>query len=330
VDLLILGGTRFAGRHLADMAVDAGHRVTLFNRGETDRDAVPRAEHLRGDRDGGLAALSGRRWDVVADMCGYFPRVVGASARLLSGSVDHCIFVSSMSVYADPVPAGFDEDSPLATLQDETVEQIDGDTYGGLKVLCEREVYDAFGDRSLVIRPGLMVGPLDPTDRFTYWVRRVARGGDVLAPGSPDRPVQFIDARDVAAWMLRLAEEHRTGVLNATGPAGRLTMGEVLEECRRASGSDARFTWIPDDFLLEAGVAPWMEVPLWIPEAEAGGMLQADLGRPLRAGLTFRPLAETVADTLAWDRGRDQAQPMGAGLDPGREADILARRRTPV
>ena len=254
--ILTLGGTQFVGRHLTEAALARGHEVTLFHRGQHGADLYPQAEALRGDRDGGLGALRGRTWDVVLDTCGYVPRVVRQSAALLSKSVGHYVFVSSISIYRDFAVSGIDETYPMATMPDETVEKVTGETYGPLKVLCERVVEEAFPGRSLVIRPGLIVGPHDKTGRFTYWPRRVAEGGDVLAPGRPDKRVQFIDARDLAEWMIRLIERAETGTFNAVSDDATWTMGRVLDACRAVSGSDARLVWVPDDFLLAQGLTP--------------------------------------------------------------------------
>jgi 2'-hydroxyisoflavone reductase len=325
--ILVLGGTRFAGRHFVDSAVQRGHQVTLFNRGVSEQGQIPGVEQLHGDRDGGLQPLESRDWEAVVDMSGFVPRAVRASAELLAGHAGRYLFVSSISAYADGMPPGFAEDASLATLEDPSIEEITGETYGALKALCEREVERAFPGGALIIRPGLIVGPRDPTDRFTYWVRRVARGGEVLAPGSPGRPVQVIDARDLATWMLRMVEGRETGAYHATGPEVPLSMGEILETCRAVSGSDAAFTWVNERFLLDAGVEPWSELPLWLPEAEAGGAMQADVSRAVRHGLTFRHLAETARDTHAWDVSRPQADPLKAGLDGAREAGLLARWR---
>jgi 2'-hydroxyisoflavone reductase len=326
--LLILGGTRFAGRFLAEGARDAGHEVTLFNRGESEPDGIPDVEEIHGDRDGGLAALGvegGRRWDAVIDTSGFVPRVVRASVDLLAAAAGHYTFVSSMSVYPDDVPPGANEDAPLQTMPDQTVEEITGDTYGPLKVLCEREVQRAFPKASLMIRPGLIVGPRDRSDRFTYWPHRVSRGGEVLAPAPPERPVQFIDARDLAEWMLRLIEDAATGVFNAVGPVNPITIGDVLEACRRAAKGDAAFTWVPEEFLIEQGVEAWSEIPLvFYPSQQAPGIFEADISRPVAAGLTFRPLDVTVRDTLEWDGERPPGVEMNAGLSPEREAALLA------
>ena len=331
--LLILGGTLFLGRHLTEAALARGHEVTLFNRGQRNPELFPEVEKLRGDRDGGLDALRGRRWDAVVDTSGFVPRVVRASAELLADAVGLYAFVSSVSVYADfsrPV----DEDAPLTTTADETVEEVNGETYGPLKVLSERAVEEALPGRALVLRPGLIVGPHDPTHRFTYWTGRVARGGEVLAPAPPGTPIQFIDARDLAEWTLRLLEAGTAGVYNAAGPDYPLTMGGFLEECRDVSGSGARLEWVGEEFLLERGVEPWGELPLWIPESSETHrhFLNVNVERALRAGLTFRPLAETVRDTLAWQREREgQPLPSKPGvpqpdvtLKPERERELLA------
>jgi 2'-hydroxyisoflavone reductase len=327
--ILILGGTRFAGRFFTLASRDAGHAVTLFNRGESEPGDIPGVEQLTGDRDCGLGPLEGREWDAVVDFCGFFPRVVRQSVDLLASNAGHYTFVSSMSVYSDETSPGGNEDSALATLADPTVEEITGETYGGLKVLCEEEVRRGFPDRSLVIRPGLIVGPYDRSDRFTYWVRRIARGGEVLVPEPLDRAVQVIDARDLAEWMLRLVESAHTGTYNAVGPEPPHTMGLLVKTCREVAGSDASFTWVPERFLLDLGVVPWSDLPVvWMPEDEAFGAFRADISRPVAAGLTFRPLEVTVGDTLEWDRSRPQDEPMKAGLTEARERELLEAWRT--
>jgi 2'-hydroxyisoflavone reductase len=312
---LLLGGPGFLGRALADAALAAGHDLTFFNRGRTSPELYPEVEKLRGDREGGLGALRGRAWDAILDTCGYLPDVVRASAQALATSGLYC-FVSSMSVYADfrePV----DEESPVAELGDLPTDEITGDTYGPLKALCEEVVREGFAERALVVRPGLIVGPHDPTGRFTYWPHRVARGGEVLAPGPSDRPTQFVDVRDLAEWMLRACERGLGGTFNATNEG--VALAELLETCREVSGSDARFTWVPDGFLLEQGVGEWLELPLWIADPALAAIDRADVSRALVAGLTFRPLAETVRGTL------EHAQPTdSAGLDPSKEAAVLA------
>ena len=320
--LLILGGTRFLGRHLALAAVEAGHQVTLFNRGQTAPDLFPDLTTLVGDRDGGLAPLEAGDWDACIDTSGYVPRVVGDSAHLLAGRVGLYVFISSISVYADFAPPGPNEKSPVATLDDETVEEVTGETYGGLKALCERAVETALPEEALIVRPGLIVGPHDPTDRFTYWPVRVARGGEVLAPGGPDAPTQVIDVRDLADWIVRACERGLTGVFNATGPAAPLTLEGLLNTCREVAGGDATFTWVDEAFLRESEVVPFTELPCWVPSAN-WGMLQADIRAALAAGLTSRPLSDTIRDTLEWRTPSLEQKPLAAGLAPEREQVLL-------
>ena len=332
--LLVLGGTIFLGRHLVEAALARGHRVTLFNRGRHNPELFPTVEKLRGERDGDLHALRGRRWDGVIDTSGYLPRAVQASAQTLDGTIDHYTFISTISVYADLSRPGTTEEAPLRTLPDDAPHVLTGETYGPLKAGCERVLAASLPGRALIIRPGLIVGPYDPTGRFTYSPRRIALGGEVLAPGSPDRSIQFIDARDLADWIVRLVEARRTGVFNGTGPAVTLTMRQFLEECRRVSGSDSRLAWVDDHFLLQAGVVPWSELPLWIPEspAEPNGFLRVSHDRAIAAGLTSRPLAETIRDTLVWDHSAGGATGANVsssaagsvGLDLDRERRLLA------
>jgi 2'-hydroxyisoflavone reductase len=320
--LLLLGGTTFLGRAMAEAALASGHEVTLFTRGRTNPDLFPEAEHLRGDRDGDLAALDGRRFDAVIDTTGYVPRVVRESAELLSPAAEHYTFVSSISVYRDfsqPVH----EESPLAELGDDPVDQLTEDysNYGALKALCEREAVEAFAGRALSVRAGLIVGPHDPTGRFTYWPHRVARGGEVLAPGPPERPVQLVDVRDLGGWIVRAAEQRLSGPFNATSEPYRLA--DVLDACIRASGRDATVTWVDEAFLLERGVGQWMELPLWI-AAEPGSerFHEADTTKAHTAGLRERPLDEIVVGALGHAATVD-----GVGLAPEREAELLREWR---
>ena len=325
--ILVLGGTRFVGRHIVEAALHRRHEVTLFNRGRSAPHLEIGVEQLRGDRDGNLAALRGRRWDAVIDTSGYVPRIVRASAELLAPVVDRYTFVSTASVYARVEPGEpIDERSALETLADETREDYESTAYGGLKVLCERAVARAMAGRALVPRLSLVVGPLDPTDRFTYWPGRVARGGSVLAFDHPGRPViPFIDARDAAQWIVASVEIGRTGTFNVGGRTG-ITIGEVLETCRTVGGSDATFVWASDAFLLEQGVTRWTELPLWVPW-ERSGLAMLDSTRALAAGLRLRPLEETVRDVLVWDATRPQGGHRRAGLAPDREAELLRRWR---
>jgi 2'-hydroxyisoflavone reductase len=322
MDLLILGGTRFLGRYLVEAAQEDGHRVTLFNRGLSGPDLFPEVETIKGDREGYLSALRGRRWDAVIDTCGYVPRVVRASAGLLADAVDHYTFVSSISVYSDVIGAGADESAPVEELEDPTVEEVTGETYGGLKALCERAAEEEMPGRVLSVRPGLISGPHDPTDRFTYWPRRVADGGEVLAPDRPELQVQFIDVRDLAAWMVRMSAEQQTGTYNATGPDYELRMGKLLEECEAVSDGEAQIIWVSEEFLEESGVEPFTEMPLWVPR-EYAGMQAVDCGRAIAAGLTFRPVSQTVRDVLEWDSTRVEAD-LAAGLRPERERELLS------
>jgi 2'-hydroxyisoflavone reductase len=319
MDLLVLGGTKFLGRAVVEDALARGHEVTLFNRGETNPQLFPEAEKLRGDRERDLSALEGRTWDAVIDPSGYVPHVVRASAELLADAVEHYLFVSSVSAYADKSGRNT-EDSPLEELgaypADRLVRDEDAGNYGALKALCEGVVAEVFPERHTNVRPGLIVGAHDPTGRFTYWPHRVARGGEVLAPAPPERQVQFVDVRDVAAWMIDLAQRRVPGTFNVTHP-GR-AWKDVLETAREVSGSDASFTWVPDEFLVEHEVGEWMELPLWLQDPEWIGLHMADVTKAEAAGLTFRPLEETIRETLAL------AEPTAdAGLAPEREAELL-------
>lgn len=337
--LLVLGGTRFLGRHVALQALAAGHQVTLLHRGQSGRDLFPQAEHRIADRNGaGLAAaLQGGRWDAAIDTSAYFPRQVHAAADALTGRVAHYQLVSSISVYADPLPErGADEDTALATLADPTTEAVTGETYGGLKVLCEQAAQARFGPACCISRPGLIVGPFDPTGRYTWWVQRFLRaaagdaaGGapaEVLAPGDATGPVQFIDVRDLAAWLLRQAERGTAGVFNLNGPDHPGTWGGFLETARATLAPQARLAWVDAGFLAGEQVAPWSDLPVWLP-AEHARMHRTHIGRALATGLVNRPWAETLADTAAWLRDApaemEKARP-GVGLAPEREAALLA------
>jgi 2'-hydroxyisoflavone reductase len=326
VKLLVLGGTRFLGRHFVAQALERGHRVTLLHRGRSGRALFPGADHRIADRDGDLSALDAGEWDAVLDTCAFVPRQVRTAARRLAGRVGRYLFVSTISVYAEMALPGPDEDTPTATLADTGTEAVNGETYGGLKALCEATLAEELPGHVLVARPGLLVGPHDPSGRFTWWVRRIAAGGDVLAPGDPGAPVQFIDARDAAAWLLRQAEAGGTGTFNLTGPEHPLTMGGFLDTACRVLQPRARLHWASEDFLLQQGVAPWSDLPVWVPASEAG-LHAVAIARALRTGLVCRPLAQTLADTAAWARA-DDAEHAGVGLAPDREAALLAAWRT--
>ncbi len=322
----MIGGTQFVGRHLADAALARGHALTLFNRG-SNPGLFPEAEHLVGDRDGGgLNILKGRTWDAVIDTCGYVPRIVRQSAELLADAAERYVFISTISVYAGFETPGLTEHSPLGTLEDPGVEDVSGATYGPLKVGCEQAVEAALPGRVLQIRPGFIVGPYDPTDRFTYWPHRIALGGEVLAPGAPSQPVQIIDARDLADWTVALMEQNAAGTYNATGPDYPLTLGEILDTCRTVSGSDARLTWVPDAFLGENDAASTSLLPFYIPQSsDMPGLMTASIAKAVAAGLTFRPLADTVRDTSSWDSTRPADAPRKVGMALKRERELLAK-----
>ncbi len=342
--ILILGGTVFVGRHLVEAARRRGHRLTLFHRGRSRPDLFPDVQRLIGDRTTDLRVLEGRRWDAAIDTCGYMPADVRASARALAEAVGLYVFVSSVSAYrqktmltpaaGDP-PAGVDEQGPLETLIAEQLRDVErlaarggadarslGASYGPLKALCEQAAEETMPGRVLRIRPGLIVGPHDYSGRFTYWVRRVAEGGEVLAPGRRRQRVRFIDARDLAEWIVRRVEVGDAGVYNAAGPPEGWIMEQVLDTCKTESGSDASFTWVGEQFLEAQGVAPWTELPLWLPEAYSGFFAVRN-ERAIAAGLTFRPLAETVRDTLAWDRETSFEPASKVGLEPAVERELL-------
>ncbi len=333
--ILILGGTIFLGPHLIEAALARGHQITVFNRGQHNPDWCPEVEKLRGDRSRDLEPLQGRRWDTVIDTCGYVPRVVRKSAELLANNVEHYAFISSCSVYAKFDLSATDESAPVSTITSEQLneaEKIDtgeratavtyGKMYGALKALCERAAEEVMPGRVLNVRAGLLVGSYDYSDRFTYWVHRVAQGGEVLAPGQPSRRVRVIDARDLAEWIIRMTEIRQTGIYNATGAEDGLTMGRLLEECRTVSGSAATFIWASEKVLLDQKVGAWSEMPLWIPE-DYNGIFLVNNDKAITAGLTFRPLSDTIKDTLTWDATRPSNIEWRAGLKPVRERELL-------
>lgn len=318
MNILILGGTRFVGRHITQAALDRGHTVTLFNRGRSNPELFPQAEKLVGDRGVDLSALHGRRWDAVIDVNGYVPRHVREAATLLAGAVEQYTFISTISVYARMDVPDQNENAPLATTDTPETEEVTGETYGPLKVLCEQAAEEAMPGRTLVIRPGFVVGPHDTTDRFTSWLRRIQRGGEMLAPGDPNDPLQFIDGRDLADFTLRRVEARDTLVYNATGPATPLTWGELFVETRRVCNVETQFTWVSESFLDGEQLNP-NDLPMVVP-ASAQGLMRINIDKALAAGLSFRPLAQTINDTLAWDAQEGTPK---AGLSPEREAELL-------
>ena len=350
MDILVLGGTGFLGPHFVAAARAKGHRLTLFNRGRSnpDRfagDEFADIEQLRGDRRSDLSALEGgRRWDAVLDTSAYLPADVTRSARLLAPRAGQYLLVSTISVYAANDIPGQDEDAPLAVLDDPTVSDVTGETYGGLKALCERAAEAELPGRTTIVRPGLIVGPGDTTDRFTYWPARADRGGEILAPGTPGDPTQFIDVRDLADFMLHMLETRQAGIYNADAPAGSITMGRLLQACQDVArgmntiqcvrspcpqppGHDSTLTWVPAGFLAAQGVSPWQDMPAWIPaEGDYAGFGRVSTARAEAAGLRIRPLEDTVGDTLAWWRTLPDARRANpkAGIAPEREAAVLA------
>jgi len=324
VKLLILGGTKFLGRHLVEAALAAGHDVTLFNRGKTNPTLFPNVETIIGDREHDIGRLSGREWEAAIDVAGYLPRLVHLSAEALNGSVKRYVFISSISVYQNFSKVGINESDPVGKLDDESVEEITGETYGPLKALCEKVVQEIYGDRALIIRPGLIVGPYDPTDRFTYWPVRVKRGGNMITPDKPQTPMQFIDVRDLSKFIIKLIEDGASGIYNATGPDDELMIGEFLDACKRVSGSAGAFHWASADFLLEHEVTPWSDMPVWIPDTpEDAGFSRVDISRAINAGLKFRSLENTIRDTLQWAETRPENHEWHAGLHPAKEEILL-------
>jgi 2'-hydroxyisoflavone reductase len=324
--LLILGGTRFLGPEIVDAAKKSGWTLTLFNRGKTNPGLFPDIEQLHGDRNESVKALEGRKWDAVVDTSGYFPRQVRMAMEALRGNVGQYVFASSISVYADTSKPGMDESAPVATIKDETTETITEESYGALKALCEKAAEAAMPGRVTNIRPGLIVGPNDTSDRFTYWPVRVSRGGEVLAPGTPADPVQFIDVRDLGEFIVKCLDAKTVGVFNATGPAKPLGVGPLLETCRTVSGSDARFTWVDAAFLAKMKVVPFVDMPVWeVPDGETAGANRVSNARAVAKGLAFRPLSVTVKDTLDWWRTlpKERQEKLKAGISPAREAEVL-------
>lgn len=324
--ILFIGGTGFIGPHMVRAAMARGHVPTLFNRGKTNPGLFPEVEKLIGDRDGGLDVLKGRKWDAVIDTSGYVPRVVRASAQLLKGAATHYLFISTGDVYKDFGVDQIDEDAPKAVLPEPGSEDT-RKYYGPLKVICEEEVRTAFPDRHTIIRPGWIVGPGDNANLFTYWPVRIDRGGEVLAPGDPTDPVQVIDARDMAEWIVRLLESRTTGAFNAFGPGSRLSIAEFLYGIRAITSADVRFTWVETQFLLDRKIRPWVDIPIWYPpigDHKGNGTISPK--RAIAAGLTYRPLADTARDTLQWFKSLGtswEALPRHPGISAARETELL-------
>ena len=330
--ILILGGTGFTGPYQVRYALSRGHKVTTFNRGKTHPGELPNdVEQLIGDRNGKLDALKDRQWDVVIDNPTTLPAWVRDAAQILKGNVERYVFISTISVYGE-VKTGPDETAPTEKYEGadpykETLEAMKASgykTYGPLKALSEKEAEKWFPEETLIIRPGLIVGPRDETDRFTYWPVRIDRGGEVLAPGTASDPVQFIDARDLAEWTIRMTENRETGIYNATGPSKQLGDAGMLDQIKAALDSNATFTWVTEDFLTRQKVEPWSDMPVWT--GKESGLARAKIDRALSNGLTLRSLTETAHDTLAWFKSlpQDRQSKLRAGLTPERETEVLA------
>jgi 2'-hydroxyisoflavone reductase len=333
--ILIIGGTKFSGRHLVKSALDRGHDVTIFHRGNHSTENLGDVEEIIGDRIFDLEKLENRTWDVVVDMCGYMPQWVESSAKALKDSVKKYVFISSISAYDTNIEPNYKEDAKLARLtaeQEEKFAEIDakgefnaadlGEMYGALKVLCEEETTKAFPENHLIIRPGLIVGEFDWTDRFTYWVMRVANGGELLAPNDPKAFVQFIDAQDLMKWLVDLIENDERGIYHVVNKPFQLTFENLLKEIKIVSGSDARLTWVSEEFMEQNNVAPWSDMPLHLPESMQY-LETANIDKALAKGLKIRPLSGTISDTLNWRKTVDE--PMKAGISAEREKELLEK-----
>jgi 2'-hydroxyisoflavone reductase len=336
--ILILGGTGFIGSFQVRYALSRGHEITLFNRGKSRQGSLPpEVEQLIGDRNGQLDALMGRKWDVVIDNPTTLPVWVRDAAQILKGNVERYVFISTISVYLDKSRPGMDESGPLQKYEGsredamsetpETLLASNGALYGPLKVVSEREVEKWFPGQTLIVRPGLIVGPGDETDRFTYWPMRVARSGEVLAPGEASDPVQFIDVRDLAEWTIRMVEQGGTGTFNATGPKEKFTIGEMLDRIRQVTRSDAEFTWVNAEFLAEQKVWAWSDMPVWMPaQRSVAGFCQISIQKAVEKGLSFRTFADTTQATLEWiqEQPPERRANLKAGISAEREAEVLA------
>jgi 2'-hydroxyisoflavone reductase len=335
LNILILGGTGFQGPQQVRYALSRGHKVTVFNRGKTHPGELPKeAEQLIGDRNGQLDALKGRKWDVVLDNPTTLPVWVRDAAQILQGNVDRYVFISTISVYSDNSKPGMDETGPLAKYtgpdamkETQATARSNPRLYGALKVLSEAEAEKWFPGKTLIIRPGLIVGPGDETDRFTYWPVRVDRGGEVMAPGEPSDTVQFIDARDLAEWTIRMVEQGTTGIFNATGPKSPLTMSEMLDGIKKATKSNAKFTWVNADFLTAHNIKPWSDMPVWVaPRGEQTGFTRISVKKAVSKGLTYRSLGDTTQATLEWFKKQtaERQATLRSGIKPEREKEVLA------
>ncbi|WP_285767411.1 SDR family oxidoreductase [Peribacillus sp. SI8-4] len=333
--VLILGGTRFLGKALVKEGLKRGHEITLFNRG-TNKEMFPEVEQLIGDRDNDVSSLENRKWDIVLDTCGFAPHHIKKIATVLGDSIEHYTYISSISLYKDWIPVNITEDYQVQSMPEDKLKDVEEgkispyEYYGALKALCEAEAEKHWPGRVLHVRAGLLVGAFDYTDRLPYWVQRVAQGGKVLVPGRSDRPVQLIDVKDAATWVFNMAESRKKGAFNVTGPHDTLTMKELLNTCKAVTNSDAEFVWADEPFIVEHKVQPWTEMPFWIPEnfpleGEAEpwkGSFLINIAKSLSAGLTFRPLEDTVHDVYQWEKARQDTD-RKTGISKEREQELL-------
>lgn len=338
--ILILGGTGFIGPHQVEYALSRGHKVTLFNRGQTNPKLFPKVEKIIGDRNkpDGYAALKGRTWDAVIDNPVQVPRWVREAGAALAKNTSRYLFVSTLSTFRNRREIGITEDGPLnepapsdavpaGPAYQTAYPGAPVSTYGPLKVRGEMDARESFGDKALIVRPGLIVGPGDLTDRFSYWPVRIEQGGEVLAPGSLSDYVGFIDARDLTEWMIRLCEQGATGTYNAVGPKHGMTTAEMLYGIKAVTGGDARFTWVDTDFVLERKLRPYADLPVWMPNrGDSAGWARMNISKAVAAGLTFRPLADTVRATLTYYHAQpaERQATLRAGLTPEKERETLA------
>lgn len=336
--ILIIGGTKFLGRHLVDAALKNDHEVTLFNRGKFSQEEFANVEQIHGDRNSDLENLGEKTFDAVIDTSGYLPETVKISAEFLKDKVGQYVFISSGSVYPETPAPDYDETTATATLSDEQLKQVAeidpkgelngkvlGEHYGALKKLCEEEIERAMPNRVLNVRAGMIVGEYDWTDRFTYWVMRIAKGGEILAPGKPENFVQMIDASDLSEWIISMIERNETGIFNVTGKPFEMNFGQMLDAIKTATGSNAEFIWADEKFLKENNVQPWNEMPFYLPESftEARGFLAMNVDKALAENLNFRPFEDTVRDVKNWREKQDFE--MQAGISEAREKELLER-----
>ncbi|MBN8203277.1 SDR family oxidoreductase [Bacillus sp. NTK034] len=331
--VLILGGTRFLGKALAEEGLKRGHDITLFNRGN-NKEAFSEVEQLAGDRDGDVSQLKNRKWDAVMDTCGFAPHQINKIAAVLGDSIEHYTYISSISVYKDWIPLNLTEDYHLQSMPQDRLKDVEEgrispyEYYGALKVLCEAEAEKHWPGRVLHIRAGQLVGPFDYTDRLPYWVQRVSEGGNIVVPGRPDRPIQLIDVKDIAAWGFNMAENSKAGTYNITGPDYELTMEELLNTCKSVTNSNAKFVWADEQFVLDHQIQPWTEMPLWIPEhfpldgEDKPWHMCISVKKAIENGLSFRPLEDTIQDVYQWEKGR-QDSGRKAGISREKEQELL-------